>query len=129
MQPLHVLSAVALATSLAAQTAPPAGAWITSPSLLRTRAVWFVQGENPVGAEVGFAWQPLPWNESATKAWEAAPGTRIALGHDAWAALETFTELEFGKVGVKAGSWYAMLEKDKNGARLGLLDADKVRTL
>jgi hypothetical protein len=123
------LCVVALATSLAAQNAPAPGPSITSPSLQRTRAVWFVQSENPVGAEVGFAWQPLPWDDAVTKAWEAAPGTRIALGHDVWAALETFTQLEFGKVEVKPGSWYAMLEKDKNGARLALLDADKARAL
>ena len=129
MQPLHVLSVVALATSLAAQTAPAAGSPITSPSLHRTRAVWFVQSENPVGAEVGFCWQPLPWDDAASKAWDGASGTRIALGHDVWAALETFTELEFGKVEVKPGSWYAMLEKDKNGARIGLLDAEKARAL
>ncbi|HZN39676.1 MAG TPA: DUF2911 domain-containing protein [Planctomycetota bacterium] len=129
MHPIHFLSVVALATSLAAQNAPGSGSSITSPSLHRTRAVWFVQSENPVGAEVGFAWQPLPWDDSASKAWQAAPGTRFALGHDAWAALETFTELEFGKVEVKAGNYYAMLEKDKNGARLGLLDADKARAL
>jgi hypothetical protein len=129
MHSIHLLSVVALAASLAAQNAPAAVPSINSPSLNRTRAVWFVQSENPVGAEVGFAWQPLPWDAAAVKAWDAAPGTRIALGNDAWAALETFTDLEFGKVEVKAGSWYAMLEKDKNGARLGLLDADKVRAL
>src|SRR5262245_42831633 len=134
MHSIHLLSVVALATSLAAQNAPGqnargSGPSIELPSLNRTRAVWFVQSENPVGAEVGFCWQPLPWNDAAEKAWAAAPGTRIALGYDAWAALETFTKLEFGKVEVEPGSWYAMLEKDKNGARLGLLDADKARAL
>jgi hypothetical protein len=129
MHSIHLLSVIALATSLAAQNAPGPGSSTTSPSLNRTRAVWFVQSENPVSAEVGFCWQPLPWNDAAGKAWEGAPGTRIALGYDAWAALETFTALEFGKVEVKAGSWYAMLEKDKAGARLGLLDPDKARAL
>src|SRR5262245_41561317 len=117
MHSIRLLSVVALAASLAAQNvpaqnAPGSGPSVTSPSLQRTRAVWFVQSENPVGAEVGFLWQPLPWNDAVSKAWEAPPGTRIALGYDAWAALETFTQLEFGKVEVKAGSWYAMLEKD-----------------
>ncbi len=118
--PLLVLPA--LATSLLAQA--PA---ITATSLQRTRAVWFVQSENPIGAEVGFAWEPLPWNDAAAKAWDGAPGTRLPLGNEAWAALETFTELEFGKVEVKAGNYYALIEKDKSGWRLGLLDAQKVR--
>ena len=115
---------VAFATSLAAQ-----GPLATSPPLHRTRAVWFVQSDNPIGAEVGFAWQPLEWNDAAAKSWDAAPGTRIALGNDVWAALETFTALEFGKVKVEPGSWYAMLEKTKAGVSLGLLDADKARAL
>lgn len=112
----------ALAPPLLAQAAA-----ISSPTLQRTRAVWFVQSENPVGAEVGFAWEPLPWNDAAAKAWDGAPGTRLPLGNEAWAALETFTELAFGKVEVKAGNYYALLEKDKSGWRLGLLDPEKVR--
>lgn len=122
MRALSLLVLPALATSLLAQA-------VTSTSLQRTRAVWFVQSENPIGAEVGFAWEPLPWSDAASKAWDGAPGTRIALGSDAWAALETFTDLEFGKVEVKAGNYYAMLDKDKAGFRLGLLDAEKARSL
>jgi hypothetical protein len=101
---------------------------ITSPSVVRTRAVWFVQSENPIGAEVGFAHSAAAWDDATEKACaDAKPGTRLALGGDVWAALETFTDLQFGAVAVKAGNYYAVLEKGKDGWVLGLLAPDKVR--
>jgi hypothetical protein len=100
---------------------------ITAPQLQRTRAVWFVQTDNPVGAEVALRWEALPWTDSTAKAWDGPAGTRLPLGENAWAMLETFTELVFGKVAVKAGAHCVVLDKDKNGWRLALLDADKVR--
>ena len=96
---------------------------ITSPAVHRTRTVWFVENENPIGAEVGFAHEALAWTDETGKAFAGAkPGTRIALGAAVWAALETFTDLKFGDVAVKAGNHYAVLEKTKTGWSLGLLD-------
>ena len=114
-----------LALPLAAQTPR-----VVSFPLERTRAVWFVQADNPVGAEVGFAWEKLPWNDRAALAWDLASreaSTRVALTGFAWPALETFTELTFGTVRVKPGGYYVVLDRDRTGWRLGLLDADKVR--
>lgn len=100
---------------------------VTTPDLARTRAVWFVDGENPIGAEVGFAYERVAITD-AGKAWtDAKPGTRIGLGAATWAALETFTDLKFGGVAVKAGNYYVVLERGKDGWLLGLLDAEKVR--
>ncbi len=102
-------------------------ATVTAPRVVRTRAVWFVDGENPIGAEVGFAGEQAPAADAA-KIWnDAKPGTRIALGTATWAALETFTDLKFGAVAVEAGNYYALLERGKDGWALGLLDASKVR--
>jgi hypothetical protein len=101
---------------------------ITDPAVVRTRAVWFVESQNPIGAEVGFAHAAAPANEAIAKVWtDAKPGTRIALGTASWAALETFTELKFGSVAVKAGNYYCVLERGKDAWTLGLLDPEKVR--
>lgn len=101
---------------------------ISTPTFHRARAVWFVQDTNPVGAEVGFGVEELAWTKDTEKAFAgASPGTRIALGSSMWAALETFSELKFGKVEVKAGNHYAVLAKTKDGFALELLDPDAVR--
>lgn len=97
------------------------------PFLQRARAVWFTEGQNPIGAEVGVSFEPLPWNDKTKAAWAAAPGTRIALSTKVWAEFATFTELRFGDVVVKGGSYYAVLERTKKGLVFGLLDAAKIR--
>jgi hypothetical protein len=102
--------------------------FISDPAVSRTRAVWFVESENPIGAEVGFAHAASPAGETTAKAWsDAKPGARLALGTAAWAALETFTNLEFGSTAVKAGNYYCVLERGKDAWTLGLLDPEKVR--
>ena len=97
------------------------------PFLQRARSVWFTEGQNPIGAEVGISFEPLPWNDDTKAAWAAAPGTRIALSGKAWAEFATFTELRFGGVVVKSGTYYAVLERTKEGLAFGLLDAAKIR--
>lgn len=96
-------------------------------TLQRARAVWFGEGENPIEAEVGISFEARPWDEAAKSAWTAGPGTRLALAGTAWAEFATFTDLQFGAVQVKKGSYYAVIERAKDGMVLGLLDATKVR--
>ncbi len=121
-------AAFLLALPLSAQTATVTAPTITAPTFHRTRTVWFVQDTNPIGAEVGFGAEDLAWTKDAEKAFaSASPGTRIALGTTMWAALETFSDLEFGKTKVKAGNHYAVLAKTKDGFALELLDPDAVR--
>lgn len=123
MSRLRFAALLFVAAPLAAQ-APT----ITQPTFHRTRTIWFVEGNNPIGAEVGFAAEELAWSKEIEQAFtNASPGARIALGASMWAALETFTDLKFGKVEVKAGNHYAVLEKTKDGWALGLLDPDAVR--
>ena len=122
-----MLTRIVAATSLLAFL-PAQAPNITSPTVVRTRAVWFVEGENPIGAEVGFAHDKTPADATVSQTLaDAKPGARIALGTTFWPALETFTDLKFGNVAVKAGNYYAVLERGKQGWSLGLLDPEKVR--
>ena len=103
---------------------------ITQPSWQRARAIWFGQSSKPtIAAEVGIGHETLAWNVDTAKAWdEADKGQRLPLATAAWATLDTFTDLQFDQVPVKAGNYYAVLEKGADGWTLGLLDCDKVRT-
>ena len=117
-----------LAATLLAVTLPAQAPTITSPNFQRTRTVWFVQQQNPIGAEVCFGAEELAWDKNTEKSFTAAkPGTRLALSAAVWAALESFTDLKFGDVAVKAGTHYAVLEKTKDGFALGLLDPAAIR--
>lgn len=123
-----MLTRIVAATSLLA-ILPAQAPSVTSPTVVRTRAVWFVESENPIGAEVGFAHDKITADAAVTQTLgDTKPGARIALGKEFWPALETFTDLKFGNVAVKAGNYYAVLERGKQGWSLGLLDPEKVRT-
>lgn len=118
-----LLVAALLARPTAAQ-APTAHA----AELQRCRAVWFQEGDHPIAAEIGLSFAPRAFDDATKRAWNGkAPGTRVPLAEQAWAELVSFTDLEFGSVKVKAGAYYTVLEQGKDGWRLGLLDADKVR--
>lgn len=112
---LSPLVAVATAAVAVAQALP-----VEDAPLQRTRAVWFVQNDNPIGAEVGFRWQALPCDDLPKNG-------RVPLAFAAWAALETFTDLRFGKVEVEAGEYYVTLERRGDAWTLRLHDADTVR--
>lgn len=112
---LSPLVAAASATVLVAQALP-----VEDAPLQRTRAVWFVQNDNPIGAEVGFRWQALPCDDLPKNG-------RVPLAFAAWAALETFTDLRFGKVEVEAGEYYTTLERRGDAWTLHLHDAAEVR--
>ena len=102
-------------------------ATVTSPQWQRARAVWFTQGNNPVGAEVCVGMAQAPFDDDSKKRMDdAKAGDRIALGGD-WATLDTFTGLEFGDVKVPKGDYYLALEKDKKGWVLVILDPAKVQ--
>lgn len=116
----HLLLLPLLALGATAQT-------ISQPAMQRTRAVWFVQADKPIAAEIGLSFEALPWNDAVNQLWTGAVGTRLPLANGAWAELATFTDLVFGKTTVKGGAYYVVLEKGKNGRSLGLLDASKVR--
>jgi hypothetical protein len=117
--------ALALAASAIAQDpATRAGNnAITAPAWTRARAVWFSQSPNPVAAELCVGAAAAPWDDAARKAVEhASAGSRVALGNDGWATLDTFTGCSCSGTKVRQGCYYLMLERGKDGWALLLLE-------
>jgi hypothetical protein len=126
---LPLLLPVLLATVAAAQKPAPV---ISAPDLQRSRAVWFVQAENPVGAEVCVAFEPMPLDPASAKLLDAKVpggkvGDRVPLGAATWATLDSCTDLDFAGVSLKAGHYPLALERGKDGWCLAVLDGKKVR--
>lgn len=129
-RPLGVTVSFCLLTlfPLLAQTpsdATAARGGITSPTWVRSRAVWFSQDVNPVAAEVCVGCEAAPWDAAVQKAWDA--GGRVALGGRSWATLDSFTGLTVGKDKLAKGCYYLALEKGRNGWSLVVLDPVKVQ--
>lgn len=112
-------------TLLPAQTTPDP----SRPAWQRTRAIWFGNEATPtIAAELGFGWEALPFDEAATRAWtDAKAGDRLPLGITLWPTFETFTEVRFDAIDVRAGQYYVALEHTAAGPTLLLLDPGKVR--
>jgi hypothetical protein len=119
-----------LATVAAAQKPAPE---ISAPDLQRSRAVWFVQAENPVGAEVCVAFEAVALDPANAKLLDAKLpdkgklGDRVSLGAATWATLDSCTDLDFAGVPLKAGHYPLALERSKDGWCLAVLDGKKVR--
>lgn len=94
----------------------------------RTRAVWFVEGANPVGAEVCIGTQAAAWTDAVDAAFtNAAAGDRIPLGNAGWATLDTFTTVRCGDSRIGKGCHYLALERLEDGWALAFFEPTRVQ--
>lgn len=94
----------------------------------RARAVWFVEGANPVGAEVCVGAEAAAWTDAVDAAFtNAAAGDRVPLGIAGWATLDTFTNLRCGDVKIGKGCYFLALERIEGGWSLALLEPARVQ--
>lgn len=121
---LHRILLVLLAAPAAAQQ--PADT--TPVAWQRARAVWFVEGANPVGAEVCVGTEAAPWSDALEQTFSAAaPGDRLPLGDAGWATLDTFTALRSDDAKVDKGCYYLALERGRDGWALALFDPVRIQ--
>src|ERR1043165_4790299 len=93
-----VTLSLALTASVLAQDETKAGNQaISAPTWTRARAVWFGQGANPVAAALCVGAGAGAWADAARKSFErAAAGSRVAVGNEGWASLDSFNGFASG---------------------------------
>ncbi|HLQ37985.1 MAG TPA: DUF2911 domain-containing protein [Planctomycetota bacterium] len=118
------LGCILAALATAQQPAPT----VDTPPWQRARAVFFVQSDNPVGAEACVGYEALAWDQASRLLVDGAKtGDRVGLGRAGCATFDTISEVDFAGTKIKPDDYFIALERSKDGWALLFLDARKVR--